>query len=99
MDTPKKLCYNIQLSVIICYVYSSMSDASCALPEDLKNTVWEYNYTEVSGNKEQSTTLNIATTTLQNSVINFNAFGTTVNDWTCINNIDISNTTVVVIFK
>ncbi|CAC5422512.1 unnamed protein product [Mytilus coruscus] len=80
-------------------MYSSMSDASCALPADMKNTVWEYNYTDVSGNSEHSTNLNIATTTLQNSVINLNAFGTTIRDWTCINSLDVSDTTTVVVFK
>ncbi|VDI67840.1 Hypothetical predicted protein [Mytilus galloprovincialis] len=75
------------------------TDASCALPEDLKNTVWEYNYTDVASNLEQSTNLYIANTTLPDSVINLNDGGTIVNNWTCINSLDISDTTNVVVFK
>ncbi|VDI18531.1 Hypothetical predicted protein [Mytilus galloprovincialis] len=74
-------------------------DASCVLPEDLKNAMWEYNYTDVASNSEQSTTLNIGTTTLQNSVINLNVFGTTIRDWTCINSLNISNALTLVVFK
>ncbi|CAC5422509.1 unnamed protein product [Mytilus coruscus] len=76
-----------------------MSDASCELPEDLTNTLWEYNYTDVANNLEQSTILNIANTTLPNSVINLNALGTTVRNWTCISSLDISDITAVAIFK
>ncbi|CAG2249160.1 unnamed protein product [Mytilus edulis] len=74
-------------------------DASCVLPEDLKNAVWEYNYTDVASNSEQSTTLNIGTTTLQDSVINLNVFGTTIRDWTCINSLNISNAQTLVVFN
>ncbi|XP_071126667.1 uncharacterized protein [Mytilus edulis] len=73
--------------------------ASCAFPEDLKNTLWEYNYTDVANNEEQTTNLYIANTTLPDSVINLNAEGTIVNNWTCINSLDISDTTNVVVFK
>ncbi|XP_063414857.1 mucin-5AC-like [Mytilus trossulus] len=75
------------------------TDASCALPEDLKNTVWEYNYTDVAANSEQSTNLYIANTTLPNSVINLNDGGSVVNNWTCINSLTISDTSNVVVFK
>lgn len=75
------------------------SDATCSLPQDLINTAWEYNYTNVEDNTEQSTTLNIATTTLPNSAINLDAKGTTIDKWTCINSLDISDTDSVVVFK
>ncbi|CAG2198580.1 unnamed protein product [Mytilus edulis] len=81
------------LSVII------FSDATCSLPQDLINTAWEYNYTNVKDNTEQSTTLNFATTTLQSSAINLDAKGTTIDDWTCINSLSISDTEAVVVFK
>ncbi|VDI18529.1 Hypothetical predicted protein [Mytilus galloprovincialis] len=80
-------------------MYSSTSDAICSLPQDLINTAWEYNYTDVSDNTEQSTILNIVTTTLQNSAINLDAKGTKIDDWTCINSLDISDTESVVVFK
>ncbi|CAC5379545.1 unnamed protein product [Mytilus coruscus] len=99
IDTSIRNSYNALISVIICSIYSSMSDATCSLPQDLTNAVWEYNYTKVSDNSEQSTTLIISTTTLQNSVINLNAFGTTIKDWTCTNSLDISDTEAVVVFK
>ncbi|VDI49728.1 Hypothetical predicted protein [Mytilus galloprovincialis] len=76
-----------------------MEDATCSLPQDLINTAWEYNYTNVKDNTEQSTTLNFATTTLQSSAINLDAKGTTIDDWTCINSLGISDTEAVVVFK
>ncbi|VDH92801.1 G protein-coupled receptor 133 [Mytilus galloprovincialis] len=78
---------------------TTSADASCVLPADLMNAAWEYNYTDVASNSEQSTTLNIGTTTLQNSVINLNVFGTAIRDWTCINSLPISNTQTLVVFK
>ncbi|XP_052076575.1 uncharacterized protein LOC127714528 [Mytilus californianus] len=74
-------------------------DAECHLPENLRNSDWEYKYTQVSDNSEQSKILTISTTTLQNSVINLNAFGTTIDDWTCINSLTISSTEGVMVFK
>ncbi|CAC5403390.1 unnamed protein product [Mytilus coruscus] len=91
---------NVLPFILVNLVFTSTkTDANCFLPEDLKNAAWEYNYTHVSESAEQSTTLNIATTTLQNSVINLNAFGTTIRDWTCINSLNISNTQTLVVFK
>ncbi|CAC5379530.1 unnamed protein product [Mytilus coruscus] len=78
---------------------SPVKDATCSLPTDLTNAAREYNYTKVSDSSDQSTTLNIATTTLQNSVINLDAFGTTMNDWTCFNSLNIPNTQTIVVFK
>ncbi|CAC5373333.1 unnamed protein product [Mytilus coruscus] len=68
------------------------------MPEDLENDVWEYNYTQVSDNSEQSTTITIGTATLQNS-IRLSVFGTIIDDWTCVNDLPISNTEKVVVFK
>ncbi|XP_071126668.1 uncharacterized protein [Mytilus edulis] len=99
IGTREEICYKFLLSFIICFTYSSMSDATCSLPQDLINTAWEYNYTNVEDNTEQSTTLNFATTTLQNSAINLDAKGTTIDDWTCINSLGISDTEAVVVFK
>ncbi|XP_052078238.1 sushi, von Willebrand factor type A, EGF and pentraxin domain-containing protein 1-like isoform X2 [Mytilus californianus] len=98
METLKEKFYNALLSVIICLMYSSTSDAACSLPEELQGTLWEYNYTKISDNSEQSTTLNIVTTTIQDS-ISLNAFGTTLDDWTCINSLNISNAQTVLVFK
>lgn len=78
---------------------SVILDATCALPTDLQNAAWEYNYTRVAINKDQSTILNISTTTLQDSAINLNAYGTEVKHWTCINSLKMSNTQTLVIFK
>ncbi|CAG2239341.1 unnamed protein product [Mytilus edulis] len=102
MNTPKKLCNNIVFLVITGLMYSSLmsvSDADCVLPEDLKNTVWEYNYTSVASNDEESTNLYIANTTLPDSIINLNDGGSIVNNWTCINSLNISATSNVVVFK
>ncbi|XP_052076567.1 adhesion G protein-coupled receptor L4-like [Mytilus californianus] len=91
---------NVLPFILVNLVFTSTkTDASCFLPKDLTNAAWEYNYTDVPSSSEQSTTLNIATTTLQNSVINLNAFGTTIRDWTCINNLNISYTQTLVVFK
>ncbi|VDH92802.1 Hypothetical predicted protein [Mytilus galloprovincialis] len=49
------------------------TDAGCVLPEDLKNTAWEYRYTDVASSLEQTTILNIANATLPDSIISFNA--------------------------
>ncbi|XP_063414057.1 uncharacterized protein LOC134696285 isoform X2 [Mytilus trossulus] len=76
-----------------------LSDASCSLPTDLKNSAWEYNYTKVSDNSTQSTILRLSTTTLQKSIINLSAVGTTIRDWTCINSLALSNTHTLVVFK
>ncbi|VDH97650.1 Hypothetical predicted protein [Mytilus galloprovincialis] len=76
-----------------------LSDASCSLPTDIKNSAWEYNYTKVSDNSPQSTILRVSTTTLQNSIINLSAFGTKIRDWTCINSLALSNTQTLVVFK
>ncbi|VDI29909.1 Hypothetical predicted protein [Mytilus galloprovincialis] len=76
-----------------------MHDAACTLPEDLRSSSWEYNYTDVSDNSDKSKTLVISTTTLQNSVISLDGRGTTLDDWTCINNLTISSTEGVVVFK
>lgn len=89
----------LRLGLFLILNGNRLSDATCSLPTDLKNAAWEYNYTKVSDSTEQSTTLSIATTTLQNSAINLNAFGTTINDWTCINSLNISNTQTIVVFK
>ncbi|CAC5379531.1 unnamed protein product [Mytilus coruscus] len=89
----------LRLGLFLILNGNRLSDATCSLPTDLKNAAWEYNYTHVSDSSDQSTTLNIATTTLQNSVINLNAFGTTIRDWTCINSLNISNTQTIVVFK
>ncbi|CAC5379533.1 unnamed protein product [Mytilus coruscus] len=89
----------LRLGLFLILNGNRLSDATCSLPTDLKNAAWEYNYTKVSDSTEQSTTLSIATTTLQNSAINLNVFGTTINDWTCINSLNISNTQTIVVFK
>ncbi|XP_063413316.1 CUB and sushi domain-containing protein 3-like [Mytilus trossulus] len=93
-----EICHKKLISFIICLMYSSMSDAACTLPEDLRSSTWEYNYTDVS-NTQQSKSLVISTTTLQNSVISLDGRGTTLDDWTCINNLNISSTEGVVVFK
>lgn len=74
-------------------------DASCSLPPDLRNAVWEYNYTSVSDNSKQSNSLVIKTTTLENSAISLEVQGTLLNQWTCIHSLDISIKTTVVVFK
>lgn len=78
---------------------SILSDASCSLPQDLRNKVWEYSYTSVSDSSKKVTNLDIKTTTLQNSAINLVFQGTIINQWTCINSLDVSNTTTVVVFQ
>ncbi|XP_071180445.1 uncharacterized protein [Mytilus edulis] len=90
--------YFILLSI---FVLNGMNliDAACTLPEDLRSSSWEYNYTDVSDNSDQSKTLVISTTTLQNSVISLDGRGTNINDWTCINDLTISSTEGVVVFK
>ncbi|VDI83402.1 Hypothetical predicted protein [Mytilus galloprovincialis] len=100
MDTLTRHCYNsVFLSAIICFIWLSTSDASCSLPQDLRNKVWEYSYTPVSDSSKKVINLDIKTTTLQNSAINLNFQGSTLDDWTCINSLHISNTTTVVVFK
>ncbi|VDI16193.1 Hypothetical predicted protein [Mytilus galloprovincialis] len=76
-----------------------MADASCSLPQDLRNKVWEYSYTSVSDSSKKVINLDIKTTTLQNSAINLEFQGTIINQWTCINSLDVSNTTTVVVFR
>lgn len=80
-------------------MYCILTDAGCALPEDLKNTAWEYSYTDVASSVEQTTILNIANETLPDSIISFNANNVQLSNWTCINNLDVSDTTTVVVFK
>ncbi|CAC5379529.1 unnamed protein product [Mytilus coruscus] len=87
----------INVLSLILVVTSRGTDATCYLP--MQNGVWEYNYTKVSDNLKHSTTLIIRTTTLQNSVINLNVYGTTIDEWTCINSKLLSNTEGVVVFK
>ncbi|XP_052076573.1 uncharacterized protein LOC127714525 [Mytilus californianus] len=87
----------INVLSLILVVTSRGTDATCYLP--MQNGVWEYNYTKVSDNLKHSTTLIIGTTTLQNSVIHLDAYGTTIDDWTCINSKLLSNTEGVAVFK
>ncbi|CAG2244035.1 unnamed protein product [Mytilus edulis] len=95
MDSPKKLCL---LSAIIYFMYSSTSDAKCSLPDELQSSTWEYNYTHVIDNSEQSATISTGTNTMQTSVI-YDVQGTKLSRWTCINSLNISNTQDVVVFK
>ncbi|VDI48867.1 Hypothetical predicted protein, partial [Mytilus galloprovincialis] len=89
----------LRLGLFLILNRNILSDAACTLPEDLRSSSWEYNYTDVSDNSEKSKTLVISTTTLQNSVISLDGRGTTLDDWTCINNLTISSTEGVVVFK
>ncbi|XP_071126674.1 adhesion G protein-coupled receptor B3-like isoform X2 [Mytilus edulis] len=95
MDSPKKLCL---LSSIIYFMYSSTSDATCSLPDELQSSTWEYNYTHVIDNSERSATIFTGTKTMQTSVI-YDVQGTKLDRWTCINSLNISNTQDVVVFK
>ncbi|XP_076072032.1 adhesion G protein-coupled receptor B2-like [Mytilus galloprovincialis] len=85
-------------NIIVSKDTSNYVNATCSLPTDLKNAVWEYNYTKVSDNSEHSNTLNIGTTTIQNS-IRLDAYGTTMDDWTCINSLNISHTQTTAVFQ
>ncbi|CAG2249156.1 unnamed protein product [Mytilus edulis] len=89
----------LRLGLFLILNRNILSDASCSLPTDIKNSAWEYNYTKVSDNSPQSTILRISTTTLQNSIINLSAVGTKIRDWTCINSLALSNTQTLVLFK
>ncbi|XP_071126659.1 CUB and sushi domain-containing protein 3-like isoform X2 [Mytilus edulis] len=98
METLMAKLYNALLSLTICLMYSSTSDAACSLPDELKSSTWEYNYTHVIDNSEQSATISTGTNTMQTSVI-YDVQGTKLSRWTCINSLNISNTQDVVVFK
>ncbi|CAG2236294.1 CSMD [Mytilus edulis] len=98
METLMAKLYNALLSLTICLMYSSTSDAACSLPDELKSSTWEYNYTQIIDSSEQSATISIGTNTMQTSVI-YDVQGTKLSRWTCINSLNISNTQDVVVFK
>ncbi|VDI66532.1 CUB and sushi domain-containing protein [Mytilus galloprovincialis] len=98
METLMAKLYNALLSLTICLMYSSTSDAACSLPDELKSSTWEYNYTKIIDSSEQSATISIGTNTMQTSVI-YDVQGTKLDRWTCINSLNISNTQDVVVFK
>ncbi|XP_052078715.1 clotting factor C-like isoform X3 [Mytilus californianus] len=94
------LFFNSIPVVIHLLVFSTDSDANCILPPELKNMEWIYNYTRPDDNQPVTTTLRFQNTILTSpSSINFNAFGTTIDAWTCISNLTLSNTESVVLFK
>ncbi|CAG2242985.1 CSMD [Mytilus edulis] len=75
-------------------------DAICILPEELRNTEWIYKYTKPDDNTPVSTTLRFQNTILPTqSSIRLNALGTTMDAWTCISNLTLSDTESVAVFK
>ena len=75
-------------------------DAICILPPELRNTEWIYKYTKPDDNQPITTTLRIQNTVLpQQSSVRFNALGTTMDAWTCISNLTLSDTESVAVFK
>ncbi|CAC5380891.1 CSMD [Mytilus coruscus] len=96
----KILFVNPMTVVIHLYVLSTVTDANCILPQELRNMEWIYNYTRPDNNQAVTTTLEFQNTILTSpSSISFNAFGTTIDAWTCISNLTLSNTESVVLFK
>ncbi|XP_063413796.1 CUB and sushi domain-containing protein 3-like isoform X13 [Mytilus trossulus] len=95
----KILFVNPMTVVINLLLLSPITDAICILPPELRNTAWIYNYTKPDDNQPVTTTLTIRTTVLADSSINLDARGTTIDDWTCISSLTLSDTESVAVFK
>ncbi|XP_063413798.1 CUB and sushi domain-containing protein 3-like isoform X14 [Mytilus trossulus] len=95
----KILFVNRMTVVINLLLLSTITDAICILPPELRNTAWIYNYTKPDDNQPVTTTLTIQTRVLADSSISLDARGTTIKDWTCISNLTLSDTESVAVFK
>ncbi|XP_063416253.1 uncharacterized protein LOC134697896 [Mytilus trossulus] len=86
-------------TVLLISSFSTFAGGVCTLPTELHNSVWNYQYTDLSNNA-QTTTLTFGRTTLPKpSNIELNALGTTLNAWTCISNLTLSSAVSVAVFK
>ncbi|CAC5408972.1 unnamed protein product [Mytilus coruscus] len=81
------------------FIFSTDTDASCALPQELQNKDWEYTYTEVSTGNQMTKTLSFGTSTIPKPGISLNAEGTYLDTWTCISDLSITDTESVVVLK
>ncbi|VDI61264.1 Hypothetical predicted protein [Mytilus galloprovincialis] len=96
----KIIFVNPMTVVINLLLLSTVTDAICILPPELRNTEWIYKYTKPDDNQPITTTLRIQNTVLpQQSSVRFNALGTTMDAWTCISNLTLSDTESVAVFK
>ncbi|XP_071125161.1 CUB and sushi domain-containing protein 2-like isoform X2 [Mytilus edulis] len=96
----KIIFVNPMTVVINLLLLSTVTDAICILPEELRNTEWIYKYTKPDDNTPVSTTLRFQNTVLPTqSSIRLNALGTTMDAWTCISNLTLSDTESVAVFK
>ncbi|CAG2239344.1 unnamed protein product [Mytilus edulis] len=99
MDVFKEYNHIFLTTVLLISNFSTFAVAVCTLPTELHNSVWNYQYTDLSNNA-QTTTLTFGRTTLaEPSNIRLNALGTILNAWTCISNLTLSSTVSVAVFK
>ncbi|XP_052076568.1 mucin-5AC-like [Mytilus californianus] len=100
MDVFKDYDHISLTTVVLMLSFSTFTAAVCTLPTELQNSVWNYQYTDVASNTQKTTTLTFGRTTLpEPSNIILNAFGTTLDKWTCISNLTMSSSVSVAVFK